>query len=269
MKNKLYIIGEFASINKVSTRMLRHYDKINLLKPILIKENGYRYYGEQQIAVISKIKMLRDCHFTLDEIAQTLKNNSDAFFMEQTKCKIIELNRQARLHQKAIELLKGFSEESRQNDFLNQYGISLIQRAQSALLVSNQEFDLEQIEDKFCQLFTLLDNKHLTANGCAVLLIRVDENDENKIQVGVPVTKPFQDGQYITIVFPKSKCLSTIHYGDYYNIGYAYSSIMKYAELHGYPIEHCFTERYFIDSSHTASQNQYVTEISVSIKSNP
>lgn len=33
MNNGKYIIGEFAAINQVSTRMLRHYDKIGLIKP--------------------------------------------------------------------------------------------------------------------------------------------------------------------------------------------------------------------------------------------
>ncbi|MDB0441185.1 hypothetical protein C4R89_17125 [Clostridioides difficile] len=266
MEDKLYLIGKFASMNKVSTRMLRHYDKINLLNPISIKENGYRYYSEQQIAIISKIKLLRDCDFSLDEIAQIFKNDSDTFFMEQIKLKMIDLNQQVKLHQKALKLLEGFSKESCQNNFINQYGISLVQRAENMLLISKQKFSLEHIETEFDKLFAFLDKTHLNTNGCAVSISYFDENNENKNQVGIPVTEAYQDEQYITIVLPKSKCISTIHYGDYYNIGYAYNSIIRYAELNDYSIENCFTERYLIDSSHTVNQTQYVTEVSVSIR---
>ncbi|MGO0882610.1 MerR family transcriptional regulator [Clostridioides difficile] len=266
MEDKLYLIGKFASMNKVSTRMLRHYDKINLLNPISIKENGYRYYSEQQIAIISKIKLLRDCDFSLDEIAQIFKNDSDTFFMEQIKLKMIDLNQQVKLHQKALKLLEGFSKESCQNNFINQYGISLVQREENTLLISKQKFSLEHIETEFDKLFVFLDKTHLNTNGCAVSISYFDENNENKNQVGIPVTEAYQDEQYITIVLPKSKCISTIHYGDYYNIGYAYNSIIRYAELNDYSIENCFTERYLIDSSHTVNQTQYVTEVSVSIK---
>lgn len=269
MEDKLYLIGKFASMNKVSTRMLRHYDKINLLNPISIKENGYRYYSEQQIAIISKIKLLRDCDFSLDEIAQIFKNDSDTFFMEQVKCKIIDLNKQVRLYQKALKLLEGFSKESCQNYFVNQYGISLVERAENTLLISKQKFNLEHIETEFDKFFVFLEKKRLKTNGCAVLINYFDENKDKKNQVGIPVTEPYQDEQYITIVFPKSKCISTIHYGDYYNIGHAYNSIIRYAELNGYSIEHYFTERYLIDSSHKVNQTQYVTEILVSIKTSP
>ena len=38
-------IGEFAKLNNVTTKMLRHYDEIGLLKPACIDEStGYRSY---------------------------------------------------------------------------------------------------------------------------------------------------------------------------------------------------------------------------------
>ena len=39
----MYSIGQFSLILKVSTRTLRHYDEIGLLKPSFVsKENNYR-----------------------------------------------------------------------------------------------------------------------------------------------------------------------------------------------------------------------------------
>ncbi|MBC8059209.1 MAG: MerR family DNA-binding transcriptional regulator, partial [Clostridiaceae bacterium] len=40
----MYSIGVFSQINKVTTKTLRHYDEINLLKPEYVdKFTGYRY----------------------------------------------------------------------------------------------------------------------------------------------------------------------------------------------------------------------------------
>jgi DNA-binding transcriptional MerR regulator len=43
-------IGAFAKLSRVSTRMLRHYDKIGLLKPIHADPiTGYRFYSLDQL----------------------------------------------------------------------------------------------------------------------------------------------------------------------------------------------------------------------------
>ena len=45
----MYTIAEFSRICKMSTRMLRHYDKEEILKPAYVNPvNGYRYYEQEQ-----------------------------------------------------------------------------------------------------------------------------------------------------------------------------------------------------------------------------
>lgn len=43
-KEKLYSIGQASNKADVSTRALRHYETVGLIKPDVVKENGYRYY---------------------------------------------------------------------------------------------------------------------------------------------------------------------------------------------------------------------------------
>ena len=41
----MYSIGEFSKIGSVSTKTLRYYDEIGLLRPAYVdEENRYRYY---------------------------------------------------------------------------------------------------------------------------------------------------------------------------------------------------------------------------------
>src|SRR5215468_2303794 len=54
-------IGEFARLTKVSVKMLRHYDRIGLLRPVRVDEStGYRYYTAAQLPRLNRILLLRD-----------------------------------------------------------------------------------------------------------------------------------------------------------------------------------------------------------------
>lgn len=53
--NNYLKIGEVAKLYKISIDTLRYYDKKNLLKPAVVKDNGYRYYSIQQLDILELI----------------------------------------------------------------------------------------------------------------------------------------------------------------------------------------------------------------------
>lgn len=53
-----YTIKQLANLSGVSTRTLRYYDEIDLLKPKRIGENGYRIYETEQIDTLEQNFML-------------------------------------------------------------------------------------------------------------------------------------------------------------------------------------------------------------------
>lgn len=66
----MFTIGEFASIGRVSVRMLRHYDEIGLLPPARVDPfSGYRYYTGAQFQELSQVVMLKELGFTLEDVA--------------------------------------------------------------------------------------------------------------------------------------------------------------------------------------------------------
>lgn len=72
MESKM-LIGQFANTTGISKRMLRHYDKMDLIKPLIIDEsNGYRYYSIDQIPLLKTIITLGKYGFTLSEIKALL-----------------------------------------------------------------------------------------------------------------------------------------------------------------------------------------------------
>lgn len=63
----MFSIGEFASIGRVSVRMLRHDDEIGLLPPARVDScSGYRSYEGRQFAVLGGILAFKDLGFRLD-----------------------------------------------------------------------------------------------------------------------------------------------------------------------------------------------------------
>ncbi len=71
----MYSIGVFSQIIKVTTKTLRHYDEIDLLKPEYVdKFTGYRYYTSSQLPTMYKIITLKQMGISLIDIKEILRN---------------------------------------------------------------------------------------------------------------------------------------------------------------------------------------------------
>ena len=78
---KLYSTGEFAKLAGVTIRTIRYYDKIGLLKPTMILENGYRRYCNQDLITLQKILCLKELGFSLEEIYPLIQDNDQDSFL--------------------------------------------------------------------------------------------------------------------------------------------------------------------------------------------
>ena len=72
VNNMEYTIRQLANLSGVSTRTLRYYDEIDLLKPKRIGENGYRIYETEQIDMLEQILCYRALGVSLEEISRLL-----------------------------------------------------------------------------------------------------------------------------------------------------------------------------------------------------
>lgn len=116
----MYSIGEFSKINRITTKTLRHYDKIGLLKPYRTDSwTGYRYYSPDQLTTIRKILTLRDMGFSLREIEELVHSTKPSETL--LKDRIRELENEVKLSQKRLvmavkylgDIVKGGSMENR------------------------------------------------------------------------------------------------------------------------------------------------------------
>lgn len=69
---KKLTVTEVAKLSGVSVRALHHYDDIGLLRPAFLGENGYRYYGEDELLRLQQILIHRELGIPLGDIAAIL-----------------------------------------------------------------------------------------------------------------------------------------------------------------------------------------------------
>jgi len=63
-----YTIQKLAAMAGVSTRTLRYYDEIGLLKPARINSSGYRIYGQAEVDKLQQILFYRELEVGLEQI---------------------------------------------------------------------------------------------------------------------------------------------------------------------------------------------------------
>lgn len=72
-----YKTGQFAKLANVSERTIRYYDKIGLLKPSFVMENGYRQYSDLDLLKLQKVLSLKHLGFSIEEIFPMVMDNTN------------------------------------------------------------------------------------------------------------------------------------------------------------------------------------------------
>ena len=68
-----WTIGQFSRMTRLSARMLRHYDRLGLLRPGGVDPfNGYRYYSRAELEPAVMLRRLREAGLGLEEISRAL-----------------------------------------------------------------------------------------------------------------------------------------------------------------------------------------------------
>lgn len=76
-----YTIKKIAQLSGISTRTLRYYDEIDLLKPARINSSGYRIYGKKEVDRLQQILFYRSLELKLEQI-KTILDQPDFSFQQ-------------------------------------------------------------------------------------------------------------------------------------------------------------------------------------------
>ena len=68
----MYKIGKIAQQAGVTTRTLRYYEQLGLITPATVSTTGYRYYDDDALAILTRIRSLKHVGLSLDEIKDVI-----------------------------------------------------------------------------------------------------------------------------------------------------------------------------------------------------
>jgi DNA-binding transcriptional MerR regulator len=91
-----YTVQKLGSLAGVSTRTLRYYDEIGILKPARINSSGYRIYGQAEVDRLQQILFYRELGVSLDSIKDIVTSPSfdGANALKEHRDKLLEKKEQ-------------------------------------------------------------------------------------------------------------------------------------------------------------------------------
>ena len=248
----MYKIGDFSQLGQVSTRMLRHYDKLDLLKPGQVdKWTGYRYYTLDQLPRLNRIVMLRELGFSLEEIGTMLDDElslgtMQSLFSQRKR----EIEKQLR---EEAERLKRVSLRLRQIEIEGApfpYDVS-VKRLPGEMVVGMHQIvpHVDQMPDyrgkAIGAVFEWVKTHDISFINEVVHYFNREYNDENIIMlygVSLPLEQKLNDQLFASLpehlmvkeIKPFETAASIVHHGSIYEIPLITSSLYQWIGLNGY-----------------------------------
>jgi DNA-binding transcriptional MerR regulator len=237
----MFKISEFARISRVSSKTLRHYDEIGLLKPAYVDPiNDYRYYTADQLSHLNRIVVLKELGFSLDQVAQLLdaklsvEQMQGMLLLRQAEIEQHIGREQARLAAIAARLHQIESAGQLPTYEIVLQTVPAIPVASLCAVVDNEALVLDLLEEVEWHVA-----RHKARAAHPPLLLYHDcADDEMEIEVAVPLSMPFQARGRIQIdeLPAVSSMACTVYTSDDTTGCGAWEAVAQWVRLHNYRV---------------------------------
>lgn len=266
--NKLFSIGTLAKMHGINKKTLMWYNEVGLLKPAVIKPNGYRYYTCAQSFLLENILMLRELEISIPQIKEFLQNRSPNSLLEVYSLTLSDVDQK-------IERLKSIKSHLKQE-------LSDINR-----LLTIDVTSIELISHKHDEYMTILDASFdATMEDLIESALKVktkQEFDTFDCQIGAIISVSsllagdFDSYRYVFMgakpkakskgklhVKKKGRYLRAYHQGSWETLKDRYQDLLAYAKKHGLTLtDHSY--EIGINEDFVESIDQYITQIEIAI----
>ncbi|MEK5399998.1 MerR family transcriptional regulator [Paenibacillus sp. FSL K6-2859] len=265
----MYTINRFSQLCKMSARMLRHYDKEELLKPAHVEAtNGYRYYEKSQLETALLIKRLKEYRFSLPEIRTILQTSDRELLTEWMHSKILELssemnrNRQIIAEmQEMIEIKVNLIQGERRS-----FDISLGMRNEKEVLSQRLQINIADMDKYVDSLYEQAEKSNIKLLGVpsVIFLDEAFTPDQSDIELMIPILHK-NDGdasrKWQIKKLPPTLVATTLYIGSYDYIGYAHMALEEWIDGGGYKKDGPPYETYLKGPECDCPEEEFVTQI--------
>ena len=265
---KLYKIGMFAQMNRITIKTLRYYDDIDLLKPEMVDEtSGYRYYTSSQLQQLHKILSLREMDFTIDEIKQVMQGLSEKNLLLKKKNEC--LHEMSRITKKLAIVESYLSGQYLENN------CQVVIKPLPSVKIAYRHITLSKYDDLFQQMPLM--GMEMEKAGCICaepeycFTIYCDESykeEDVEVKICESVTEIKEDTPLLKFKeLPEVELAAcTLHKGPYTKLPQAYQSIVQFIEESGYEIIGSQRESYIDGIWNKDSEDEWLTEIQFPVR---
>jgi DNA-binding transcriptional MerR regulator len=175
----MFRIGEFAQIAQVSSRQLRHYDQLGLLRPgHTDRQSGYRYYSIRQLPRLNRLLALKDLGLTLEQIGPLLDDQiSPGELRGMLTMKRAQVEQSLRVEESRLRHIESRIAEIDRDGVIENYDVILKPVAVKPFLSLRQSFgSMSDVVHTVCAIADF-GARHIRANLRDKLIV-VSNNDE-------------------------------------------------------------------------------------------
>lgn len=269
MRNKknFYKIGEISKLYNISSDTLRHYDKIGLISPDFVGENGYRYYSQKQIWKLNTIRNFRSLGIGLDDIQEflderNLKTTEEIleFQLETLKMKILRLEELKEEVENKIENINYFKNFKDYDKPILKYIPDRKIIKSKGVFKKDWEIDFEI---KILNKKTKYEGDNiLTDNEIGAVITKENfkkseyETFSETFIINEERGEVLKGGYFLTLIFRGSYKYSKKYYGI----------LKKFLKENNYDIIGDILEIYHIEVHITENEEEYITEIQIPVE---
>lgn len=267
-------IGEFSRLSRISIRMLRYYDEMDLLQPALIApDSGYRYYSEEQLIIAGRITALKDMGFGLSAIAHLLACDDLTLLKQSLLLKQAELQEEQQKTSQRLRLLETAiqrlgKDEAMKYDvtlksFPERYAATVRMcipnyqqegRLWSILMEETKPLKLKESDPCYC---------------CAVFHDQEFKETDVDVEVYKTVTGSYANTEHVIFrTLPQVTVASAVCKGSYDQMNHAMAAVAQWVTDNGYAFSGPAFLIYHVSPHETADADEFVTEICYPVQKN-
>jgi len=260
--------GQFAKLCNVEKHVLFYYEEIGLFSPILIKENGYRYYSYRQFAVFEIIKSLQKIGMSLADIKVYLEKRSPALFTKLLSEKEKELLSQIS-DLKAIQQTITSFKHNTDEGMMQPSNIIELVYLPAQLVIFSQPIRSKEENDITLSIldFQTYANQHSLPYRSVKYVMSIEGlRNQNFTSPRYLYIEASRNIKGVTHMREEMMALTMIHLGDYDSLHLSYKKLLAYADAHKIPLSDYGYEELLISKINEQNPSNYKTKILLETK---
>ncbi|MCK8058348.1 MULTISPECIES: GyrI-like domain-containing protein [unclassified Fusibacter] len=268
MKDK-FLIGEMAKLFNISTDTLRHYDRMDILKPEIDSQNDYRYYSIRSLFTLSRILFFKNLDISLSDIRGYMRQKNTLNLMSLLKKKDEELDEKIhRLLNLKMKIQNKLSLLDNVKEMDGKIQVRHLNERYGTFLTIEDLSNEVEIKEAFKEARQFMKISSWLIEGQIYTSISqetIEQGIFNKYRYFIEVVMLESSSLDGLVVMPASDYACTTFIGPYSDMSKHYQTLVDWINENGYKVAGDSIEKNIVDYDFADSENEFVTEIQIPI----